>query len=99
MGGVLTLTGGLLVTAAVIGIVTGWALRVGAGASLTTGRRSATALVAALIAVVAGQVGLWLYAGSEGGVLPLAEYLAETFGLLVPLQVVIAPVAAWMTAR
>lgn len=99
MGGVLTLTGGLLVTAAVIGVATGWALRAGAGASLTPGRRSVIALVLALVAVVAGQLGLWLYAGSEGGVLPLVDYLGETFGLLVPLQIVIAPAVAWMAAR
>ena len=48
---------------------------------------------------MAGQVGLWLYAGSEGGVLSLVDYLGETFGPLVPLQVVIAPAAAWMAAR
>ena len=99
LGGVLTLTGGLLVAAAVIGVATGWALRVGAGASIPRDRRAAVALVIALVAVLAGQVGLWLYARTEGGVLPLFDYLGETFGVLVPLQVVIAPLVAWMAAR
>jgi hypothetical protein len=99
MGGVLTLTGGLVVTAAVIGIATGWAVRMGAGTSLTPRRRSEIAVVVSLIAVLAGQVGLWLYAQSEGGVLPLLDYLGQVFGPLVPLQVAIAPIAAWMAAR
>ena len=99
LGGVLTLTGGLLVAAAVLGWGTGWALKIGAGASLSSRRRVVAAVVVAVAAVLLGQVGLWLYAGTEGGVLSLTEYLGETFGPLVPLQALIAPMVAWATAR
>jgi hypothetical protein len=57
------------------------------------------AVVLAAIAVLAGQVGLWLYAQTEGGVLTLPDYLGQTFGVLVPLQLVIAVALAWWTAR
>jgi hypothetical protein len=36
---------------------------------------------------------------AEGGVLAPIEYLSQTFGPLVPIQLVIAGVAAWWTAR
>ena len=46
-----------------------------------------------------GQVGLWVFARSEGGVLPLLDYLGEAFGLVVPVQLVVAsPVSAWVGA-
>ena len=46
-----------------------------------------------------GQLGIWAYARSEGGVLGLADYLGQTFGWLVPAQVVLAAFAAWWSAR
>ena len=49
--------------------------------------------------IVAGQVGLWLYAQAEGGVLSLPDHLAQTYGPLVPLQAVIAIGVTWWTAR
>ena len=53
----------------------------------------------ALIGVGLGQVGLWLLARGEGGVLPLVDYLGETFGILVPLQLAIAGLVAWWRSR
>jgi hypothetical protein len=99
LGGVLTLTGGLFAVAAVIGYATAWALRVGGGSTIGDRRRAYLALALALASVALGQLGLWLYALTEGGVLPLVEYLGEAFGPLVPLQAVIAGVVAWVTAR
>ncbi len=57
----------------------------------------ATAL--AVIGVALGQLGLWLFARSEGGVLPLVDYLGQTFGPLVPLQLLVAGAVAWWTSR
>ena len=74
-------------------------MRIGAGATIPSGRRALLAAALALASVVAGQVGLWLYAGSEGGVLPLVDYLAEVFGPLVPLEAAIAMVVGWVVAR
>ena len=52
-----------------------------------------------LDAVILGQLGLWLYARIEGGVLSLPDYLGQTFGFLVPLQFAAAMLVAWWTAR
>jgi len=99
LGGVLTLTAGLVVVAAATGWGIAAALRFGAGDRLAAGRRIGIAIVLAVVAVFAGQLGLWQYARIEGGVLPFVDYLAEVFGALVPAQLVVAVVAAWLTAR
>jgi hypothetical protein len=83
--------------------VTAWAvaagLRVGAGPHLDRARLRRFALVLATLAVAGGQLGLWLYARSEGGVLDPLAYLAETFGFLVPLEFLVAWIVAWATTR
>ncbi len=96
-GGLLAITAGLVVAA----IAIGW----GVGTVLALGpveRRPATTWWAVAIAVLGvglGQVGLWLVARQEGGVLSLVDYLAETFGFLVPLELLGAAGAAWWRAR
>jgi hypothetical protein len=99
LGGVLAVSAGLLIVA----LATGWAmavgLRAGGGPHLVPARRIRLALVLVTAAVTLGQIGLWLYARSEGGVLGPFDYLAETFGLLVPLQLVIAWITAAASAR
>lgn len=99
LGGVLTLSAGLIVATAIFGWAIGYGLKLGAGATIPVMQRSIIAVAVAVGAVALGQVGLWLYAGTEGGVLPLVEYLAATFGPLVPLEAVAAVVAAWIAAR
>ena len=99
LGGALAVTAGLLV----IGAATGWAvaisLRVGSGGHLMRGSRVRIALALTLGAIALGQVGLWAFARSEGGVLGPLDYLWEVFGALVPLQILAAAVVAWITAR
>ena len=73
--------------------------KLGGGAVVPTSSRALLAVVVALVGVALGQLGLWWYAGTEGGVLPLVDYLAETFGLLVPLQALLAAGFAWWGAR
>ena len=99
LGGVLSLTAGLVVVAAATGWGIAAALRFGAGERLPAGRRIGIAVGLGVAAVLAGQLGLWQYARTEGGVLPLVDYLAEVFGALVPAQFVVAVVAAWLAAR
>jgi hypothetical protein len=53
----------------------------------------------AVLAVALGQAGLWAYGRAEGGVLGPLDYLAETFGLLVPVEVAVAWIVAWISAR
>ena len=99
LGGILTLTAGLVVVAAATGWAVGAGLRFGAGGRLRQRRRVVVALVIAVGSIAAGQLGLWQYARSEGGVLAPLDYLGEVYGPLVPLQFVAAAVAAWLAAR
>ncbi|HEX5148304.1 MAG TPA: hypothetical protein VFW02_04435 [Candidatus Limnocylindrales bacterium] len=99
LGGLLAMTSGLLVAAGATGWAVGIALRAGATGRLPAGRRAQLAVILAVLAVVLGQIGLWAYARSEGGVLDPVGYLAEVFGWLVPLELLAAGVVAWATAR
>jgi hypothetical protein len=96
----LALSLGLLVVAAAVGRVTGLALRAGAGATFERGGRwGPVAAVLAVVAVAVAQLLIWLYARSEGGALGLVDYLGETYGPLVPLELAVAAVVGWWTAR
>lgn len=99
-GGVLTITAGLLVVAAIVGWIVPVALMVGAGPGTAEerGRRRWTAAVIALAGVALGQLGLWLIARGEGGTLGVIDYLAEVFGLLVPAELLLAAALAWWRA-
>jgi len=99
LGGVLAVSAGLLVVAASTGWAVATGLRAGAGPHLAPARRIRLALVLTTVGVILGEIGLWLYARSEGGVLGPLDYLAETFGLLVPLQAGIGWISAWASAR
>jgi hypothetical protein len=99
LGGVLAVSSGLVVAAGATGWAVAAGVRVGAGARLASGPRVRLAVGLALAAVALGQLALWVYARSEGGVLGPLDYLAEVFGLLVPLELLVAWIVAWATAR
>lgn len=99
LGGVIAVSAGLLVVAAATGWGVAIGLRVGGGSHLDPGRRIRLAMVLTTLAVVVGQLGLWLFARYEGGVLGPVDYLAETFGLLVPVELAIGLIVAAATAR
>jgi hypothetical protein len=99
LGGVLLITAGLIAVAGIGGWAVGLAVRAGGPAAVASSRRRALAAGLAAAAVLAGQLGLWLFARYEGGVLGPVDYLAETFELLVPLQFLFATAAAWLAAR
>lgn len=96
---VASISAGLLVVAALTGLFVAQALRIGAGATIPAGLRRGLAVATALESVVVAQLGIWLYARAEGGALGLIDYLAQTFGPLVPLQLAIAALVAWWNAR
>jgi hypothetical protein len=98
-GGLVTITAGLLVIAAVIGWAVAVAVASGGGPDLAPRTRTALATILAVAGVALGQVGLWLLGREEGGVLALGDYLAETFGILVPIELSIAGVTAWWRSR
>ena len=89
LGGPLAISVGLVVVAFVIGRLVGLALR----------GRPAPAVTIALLGILLGQVGIWLFARSEGGVLGLADYLGQAFGWLVVAQLVVGAAVAWWTSR
>lgn len=99
LGGVLAVTSGLIVAAGATGWAVAAALRVGAAGRLGSSRLVRLAIGLALGAVVLGQLGLWAYARTEGGVLGPIDYLGEVFGWLVPVELVAAWIVAWVTAR
>jgi hypothetical protein len=99
LGGVLAISAGLIVAAAATGWAVGLGLRAGARATVSGTGRIRLALALAIASIVVGQLGLWLYARAEGGVLGPLDYLGETFGLLVPFELLAASIAAWISAR
>lgn len=84
LGGPLSVTVGLVAAAGVIGWVMGMVVR--------PGRVIAAALAVGSVAL--GLVGIWLFAGFEGGALGLVDYLAEVQGILVPIELAVAGVLA-----
>ncbi|HEV8282606.1 MAG TPA: hypothetical protein VGQ02_12145 [Candidatus Limnocylindrales bacterium] len=98
-GGLLAITAGLLVIAGVVGWAVALAVVNAGGASPGGARRVGTAITLALTGVALGQLGLWLLARQEGGVLSPLDYLAEVFGILVPLELAIAGLVAWWRSR
>ena len=93
------MSAGLIVAAAAIGWALAVALRVGAGEWLTRSARVRVAVALAVAAIALGQLGLWLYARTEGGVLPPLDYLGQVFGFLVPAEFTAAAIVAWARAR
>src|SRR3954447_16241070 len=91
---------GLVVVAAAVGRVTGLAVRAGAGATYQrAGRSGSVAAALALAAVAVAQLVIWAHARSEGGALGVIDYLAETYGPLVPLQLLAAAIVSWWSGR
>jgi hypothetical protein len=97
LAGQLAVSSGLVVVAVVMGRFVGVAIRT-ARSALNPGRRRALALVIAVAGVGVAQVGIWLYARSEGGVLELVDYLGQTFGPLVLVEILFAAVIAALSA-
>lgn len=103
VGGILAMTSGLIVIVGLAGAGIGLVL---AEATLEEGgppalsRPSATRLAALLgvAMVVGGAVLTWALSRVEGGVLGPLDYLWTVFGLLVPVQAVVAALAAWWGA-
>ena len=89
LGGPLAVSLGLVVVAFLIGRLVGLALRA----------RWPAAVTITLLGILVGQLGIWLYARSEGGVLGLVDYLGQAFGWLVVAQLVIGAAVAWWTSR
>lgn len=89
-------TGALLVVAVVLGILVGLAVALGAGPSLRPVGRRWLAIAVALTALSVAVGVNWALSGMFLG--PL-DYLAQVYGLLVPLQAVLAATGAVAGSR
>ena len=99
LAGPMAVSLGLLAIAALIGRLVALSLRAGAGGTMSLRARQGTAVLLAVLGVLLGQAGTWLYARSEGGVLAPLDYLGQAFGLLVPAQLALAAAVAWWSAH
>lgn len=96
---ILAFSAGLLVVAFFLGRIIGLSVRSGAGDGLPSAARTSISVLWSIGAITVAMVATWLFAGLSGGVLGLGAYLVETLGPIVPLQYMIATVAAWWTSR
>ena len=100
LGALLSSSAGLVfvagLTGAAVGLLLARAAAPGRGDEPALTRRTTMwlAIGLSILAVVVAAVGTWLHAMAEGGALGLLDYLFETFGVIVPLEVLIATVAA-----
>jgi hypothetical protein len=97
LGGLLSVSAGLLVVAGAIGWLAGRAMST--VATLGGRGRRTVAVLLAISSIAAGQVGLWLHSLTQGGALGLADYLAQTWGALVVIETVVAAGTAWWASR
>lgn len=89
LGGPLSVTLGLVVVAAFIGWLVASLVRPAAG----------PAVGLAIGSVALGLVGIWLFAGLEGGALGLVDYLGQVHGPLVLVHLAAAGLVAFGTIR
>jgi hypothetical protein len=97
LAGQLAVSSGLLIVAALMGRLIGLALRMARG-RVTPAQARLLAVGISLAAIGLAQLGMWLYARSEGGVLELTDYLGQTFGFLVPLELALGGAIAVLSA-
>jgi hypothetical protein len=99
LAGPLAFSSGLVIAAIFAGRIIGLSAKAGAGRATSNDQRILVALGVTLGWFAATQVVTWLYARGEGGVLPILDYLLQTFGPIVPLVAIASILAAWWSAR
>ena len=102
LGALLSSSAGLVfvagLTGAAVGLLLARAAAPAGGLRPALTRRQVTwaAVALTLLAVAVACVGTWFHALAEGGALGLVDYLLETFGVVIPAELVIGAVgAAW----
>jgi hypothetical protein len=102
LGALLSSSAGLVfvagLTGAVVGLLLARAAKPGRGErpAFTTRQATWAAVGLTLLGVVVAAAGTWLHALGEGGALGPVDYLLETFGVVVPAELVIGAIgAAW----
>lgn len=95
--GPLSFSAGLVVVALFVGRIVGLAART--GGVVEPAARTSVAIVVSLLAVSVGLLSAWAMAAASGGSLGPVDFLLQTLGPIVPLQYIVATLAAWWTAR
>ena len=85
LAGPFAFSAGLVIIGIFAGRVIGLSAKVGGGRAITSDQAVVVALLVTIAWFVVAQVATWLYARNEGGVLPIVDYLLQTFGPVVPL--------------
>jgi len=100
LGALLSSSAGLVfvagLTGAAVGLLLARAATRGGGERPALTRRQATwvAVGLTLLGVAVAAVATWLHALGEGGALGLVDYLLETFGVVVPAELVVGAIGA-----
>ena len=93
-------TAGLLVVAIFTGRFIGLFIRAGAGSTMSSAARVATAVVIFLFAMVVAMAATWLWSRVEGGDLALVDYLDQVYGTpLIALEFMLGTQLTWWSAR
>jgi hypothetical protein len=93
-------TAGLLVVAIFTGRFIGLFIRAGAGSTMSSAARVATAVVIFLFAMVVAMAATWLWSRVEGGDLALVDYLDQVYGTpLIALEFMLGTLLTWWSAR
>lgn len=96
--GPLSFSAGLVVVAVFVGRIVGLAARSG-GAGIDSATRTSVAVLVSLASLTVALVATWAFAVIGGGSLGPIDFLLQTLGPLVPLQYIVATLAAWWSAR
>jgi hypothetical protein len=93
-------TAGLVIVAVFTGRFVGLFVRAGAAGSLASPARALLSIVIFLGALSLVLLITWFAARSEGGVLPLGDYLEQAYGTpIVALEYMLGTLMAWWSAR
>ena len=100
LGALFSFSAGLLIVALFAGRVVGLLVRGGAVDSLSSPARVSVAVIIVLAGVAIAQVATWGWAiAAQGARLGPVDYLADVFGPVLPLEYMVATLAAWWSAR
>jgi hypothetical protein len=103
LAGPLSVDTGLLAVGVAVGWVVGVAVRTGAAHARVpvggSGTRAVAAVALAVGAAVVAWAGAWAWSHVQGGVLGPADFVAQVYGLLLPVQLLFTAAAAWIGSR
>jgi hypothetical protein len=98
LAGPLALDVALVFVTAAMGVAIGRATAIGAGGALSGQRRIGLAVLIFVVALLGAELATWQFALAEGGVLGPIDYIRDTFGFLVVLELLAGLLGAVIAA-